>query len=78
MDVIAWDFLFIGVNGAILFFVQRSSDIWVIVCNYVESVTFVRKRSNISLWGRCAILYMLFIIKHNGDVSPEDEVYWRL
>jgi hypothetical protein len=33
-------------------FVWRSSDIWVTGCNYVESVTFVRKCSNISLWGR--------------------------
>jgi hypothetical protein len=31
-------FLFIGVNDAS--FVRRSSDIWVIGCNYVESVVF--------------------------------------
>jgi len=47
MDVISRGFFFIGVNDAS--FVRTSSDIWVNRCNYAESVTFVRKRSNISL-----------------------------
>jgi len=50
LDVISWGLIFIGVNGTS--FVWRSSDIWVTGCNYVESVTFVWKCSNISLWGR--------------------------
>jgi len=37
-------------------FVRRCSDIWVTGCNYAESVTFVRKSSNIPLWGRWMIL----------------------
>ena len=49
LDVISWCFLFIGVNGAS--FVRSSGDIWVTGCNYVESVTFVQKCTNISLRG---------------------------
>ena len=46
--VISWGFFFIGVNGASS--VRRSSGIWVIRSNCVESVTFLRRCSNISLW----------------------------
>jgi hypothetical protein len=49
LGVISWGSLFIGVN--VPSFV-RSSDIWVTGCSCVESVTFVRKCSNISLWDR--------------------------
>ena len=37
-------------NGAS--FVRRCSDIWVTGRKYVGSATFVRRYSNISLWGR--------------------------
>jgi len=50
LGVISWGFLFIGINGTS--FVQRSSDIWVTGCSYVESGTFVWKFSIISLGGR--------------------------
>ena len=55
-------FLFVGVNGAS--YVRRSSDIWVTGCNYVESVIFVRKCSNISLWGcvrPCSYIYYILL-----------------
>jgi len=40
-------------------FVWKSSDIWVTGCNYVESVTFVRKCSNNSLWGHWMKLWWI-------------------
>ena len=76
LAVISWGFLFIGVNGAS--FVRRSSDIWVTGCNYVESVTYVRKCSNISLWGRQSLpvgspsnqlATMLLIVRSNVTVT---------
>jgi len=63
LDVISWDFLFIGVNGAT--FVRRISDIWVSGCIYVESVTFVRKCNNY-------FESVTFVRKCSNAGSPED------
>jgi hypothetical protein len=77
-------FLFIGVNGAC--FVRRSNGIWVNGCSYVESVTFMRKCSNISLWGRWVKLVTLpqvcvdwsvFLVLKNMLLQVKKTVFWQ-